>query len=332
MEKPYYLPKYSYPLIDLHCDVLSKVRTGTSIINGRRMGHCDLPRMKKGGVSAIVFSLFVFPKFTKEKNYRKKIDKQLNILQNTIENSNGEMKIALSPDDVRSNFHNGVASIIIEIEGLHPLDDGLGLLQKYYDMGVRIFTLTWNNSNAFATSSKEAFKNGIDPGLTGLGRQAVAEINRLGALIDLSHASDQTFFDVFELSKTPPILSHSCLRCFKNSSRNITDEQLILLAERSGVIGINFYTNFLSSKSMRYVTIDTIVEQMQYIKERVGVDVTAFGSDFDGISHLPKGIDDISDFPKIIEALESNGFTQDEIVKISGGNFLRVFGEVSSKQ
>ncbi|MBN1756360.1 membrane dipeptidase [bacterium] len=312
-----------FPLIDLHCDVLYALKDPRDFINGRKEGHCDLPRMIKGEVSAQVFSLFVSPRGKNTAEFRSEIDRQLELLYHIVEIGEGKIAIVKGVSELGENFENGIISVIIEIEGLHPLGDNLAMIEDYFHRGVRMFTLTWNNTNAFANAGWEVSRGQTDRGLTGLGRDAVREIGRLGGIIDLSHASDNTFQQVMEFSPYPPLVSHSCMRHFKSSSRNISDTMLHDLAQKRGVLGLNFYPGFLSSQKWSRISIKDMVVQMDYIKGNSGIGVLAFGSDFDGVSRLPQGVKDISYFPAILKAMDDYGFSEKEIALVAGGNFIR---------
>ena len=302
---------------DLHCDALSSVKNGKNLAKRRRKGHFDLIRMTEGGIWTEVLSIFVHPRWIPKNLWWRGVLKQITRLEQFIESGGGKVKLARSVSDVIENFENGVRSIVVEIEGLHPIEEKPERLEKLWDNGVRIFTLTWNNSNRFAHSAVE----NQDAGLTDDGRAMAKQITQLGGIIDLSHSSDRTFYDILDMGIVP-MLSHSCVRELKNSSRNATDDMVFKLGEVGGVIGVNFFTGFLSTKRYNEVSSDDIVAHIEKIIEIGGDKVPALGSDFDGVSHLPNDIVDASSFWKIAETLERHRFDLDIIEKIMGKNFL----------
>ncbi|RKZ30993.1 membrane dipeptidase, partial [bacterium] len=185
---------------------------------------------------------------------------------------------------------------------------------------------TWNNSNKWATSCMD--KTAQDKGLTPEGVEALAEINRLGGIIDLSHSGEKTFWDIMEQSEAAPICTHSCCRAIKDSPRNLTDEQIKSLIERGGVIGINFYTGFLSTKSHGEVVVADLVNHIEHIFELGGEKNAALGSDFDGVSHLPREMTDCTGIVAITEEMLRRGFEREVVIGVLGRNFLRIFKEI----
>ncbi|MCD6532375.1 membrane dipeptidase [bacterium] len=306
----------NYLTVDLHCDALSAVKDGRVLAEGRKGGHFDLPRMEKGGLWVQVLSIFVHPEWIPRSLWWKKVGEQVNRLHTALESSD-RWRLALSPGDVDENYRNGIRSLILEIEGLHPIEDDPDLLEKLWNFGVRIYTLTWNNSNRFAHSAKEY----QDRGLTDDGREIVREIDSLGGIVDLSHSSDRTFFEVVNMGIVP-MLSHSCVREIKNSTRNATRLMIEALGESGGVMGVNFFPGFLSSKSYGDVTSEDVVAHIERIIEYAGPEVPALGSDFDGVKRLPADIPDVASFWRVAQSLEEKGFDEDSIAGILGENFM----------
>jgi membrane dipeptidase len=224
-------------------------------------------------------------------------------------------------------------------------------------------TLTHANTNNWADSSGDMDKLEVvhHNGLTEFGKQVVAEMNRLGMMVDVSHVSDKTFWDVIEIAKAPPIASHSSCRALSNIPRNMTDEMIKALAKKGGTIQINFGCEFLSQKSadasawtnpelahkikglppderkkaakeieakMPRATLDDVVAHIDHVVKLVGVDYVGLGSDFDGVGCTPDGLDDNSKYPNLTRALMDKGYTAGDIAKIYGGNLLRVMRAV----
>jgi len=302
---------------DLHCDSLFAVKKGSSLANGRKKGHFDLPRMQSGCISCQVLSIFVHPRWIPKHLWWRKVEKQIAILHQALDAAPESWTLAKSPQEVSENRENGVKSLVLEIEGLHPLESNTGKLDELWEIGVRIYTLTWNNSNRFAHSASDD----QNAGLTEDGKAIVKEIIQRGGIIDLSHSSDRTFYDILDMD-IAPLLSHSCLRSIKNSSRNATDDMVRKLGETGGIIGINFFPGFLSTKSYKKVTSENLVEHIEMAIELGGENIAALGSDFDGVQALPDDIPDAASFWRIAETMNSHGISGNTISKVMGKNFL----------
>lgn len=236
--------------------------------------------------------------------------------------------------------------------------------EHFYDRGIRYITLTHSEVNHICDSSYDTERkwNGLSP----FGEEVVAEMNRLGIMVDISHVSDSAFYDVMKIAKAPAIASHSSCRHFRPGwERNMSDDMIKLLAKNGGVICINFGSSFLDTtfagswrKSNREIsdhlsrnnieegsdaaeiyrqqyrksnllgTVDDIVKHIDHAVNLVGVDHVAFGSDYDGVTHLPEGAQDVTGFPNIIYELLKRDYSEADIEKICGGNMLRVWSEV----
>jgi membrane dipeptidase len=214
---------------------------------------------------------------------------------------------------------------MLGIEGGHGLDHDLRQLEALRKLGVRMLTVTWNNSNLFACSAWRAAKSGRDSGLTALGRELVDEANRLGIILDLSHASGKTFWDVISLSRKPVVVSHSCAGFLQPHFRNLNDQQIKALAASGGLLGINFYPGFLGQRDGR-CGLERVAEHFAYVRELAGASCLAMGSDFDGVSKLPQGLEGPHRFPALLLKLRNRGFTAAELKAVAGGNFLRLLG------
>jgi len=310
------------PLIDLHADTLSTREDTSDFLSGWPKKHMDLPRMLEIGIWGEAFSLFVYPhtKGDAEPLWLETAEHELSNIHNAIDNSDGKFALATNADELLANRRNGAVSAIIEIEGLHSLGGDIGLMERFYKRGVRIFTLTWNNSNAWATSCMDA----ADTGLTASGRDAISEINRLGGLVDFSHSGEKTFWETIDMLERPPICTHSCCRALKDSSRNLTDNQIRAIVEHGGVIGVNFFPGFLSRKKYSAVTAADLVDHIEHIVDLGGAANVGLGSDFDGVSNLPGMTDCLGIVEVTIEMLR-RGHDEDLITGVLGRNFLRIF-------
>jgi len=356
-------------VIDTHTDTPLRILRGFKLGKRQETGHLDFIRMKEGGLDAVFFAVYV-PNDIDTLNPSKRAMRLLDAIYEEVEENKTLAKIAFTPDDIKRISQTGKRAVLIGIENGSPVESDLGLLRNYFRMGVRYITLTHMSNNYICDSSTD--KEPRWNGLSDFGKEMVQEMNRIGMIIDVSHISDEAFWDVIELSKSPVIASHSCCKAICDVPRNLSDEMIKALAENGGVLQINFYAGFLDPhygkvsqrlwdelrdklnkiakeiedpkklneerrklyfeirKELRKVpvpTIDVMIDHIDHIVKLVGIDYVGLGSDFDGISVAPVGIDDVSDLPLITYHLLKRGYTKKEIHKILGGNFLRVFEE-----
>jgi len=313
-----------YPVADLHCDAPMNLIKGKTLTD--KSSHLTIDRLKKGRVALQVFACFVPPTYHRQKA----IDYALNMIKLTktqISNHSSQMMLVTDNASWQECQKEKKIGVLLGIEGGHGIGDQAENLNMFYKEGVRILTLTWNNSNKFATSGMSAGKTKKDLGLTADGLQLVKLADTLGVIIDLSHSSEKTFWDVLKCTKRPPLASHSCARGLnkKFQFRNLNDVQITALAQAGGIIGINFYPGFLGGKR-KPVDINSVADQFEYIKNLAGVECLALGSDFDGIDEVPKGLEGPDKMPDLLKLLEKRGFTSDEVSKIALGNFIRYMG------
>jgi membrane dipeptidase len=221
-------------------------------------------------------------------------------------------------------------------------------LRDFFALGVRYMTLTHTNTNNWADSSGDIDKPEIKHhnGLTDFGKQVVAEMNRLGMMVDVSHVSDKTFWDALETSRAPVFASHSSCRALCNVARNMTDEMIVATAKQGGVIQINFYSAFLAQRSadadrlaeaaksvsdrpvLPPARLEDVVAHINHVVKIAGIDAVGIGSDFDGIKSVPTGLEDMSKSLNLTRALLEEGYSASDIRKIYGGNTLRVMTAV----
>ncbi|KAB7501520.1 Dipeptidase 1 [Armadillidium nasatum] len=234
--------------------------------------------------------------------------------------------------DILNAFENGKIASLIGVEGGHTINNSLAVLRTFYDSGVRYLTLTHNCNTAWAESALTFEKNStIDEveGLTDFGELVIGEMNRLGMLVDLSHTSDRTVNDALAVAAAPVIFSHSSARELCNSSRNVPDDILKKVKRNGGVVMVNFYPNFLTCSDN--ATIYDVIDHINHIRNVTGVDHVGLGSDFNGISKVPEGLEDVSKYPNLFaELLLDPSWTKDDLKKLAGLNFLRVFRLVES--
>lgn len=349
--------------VDTHADTPSeylKKPFDLSVVN--KEGHFDYPRMKTGQLDAEFFVAYV-PAKAAGPGAAAYCLRVMETIHQMVDQYPQWVRFAASTGDIRRIVGSGKRAILIGIEGGHAIEDSLDVLRAFYRLGARYMTLTHTNTNNWADSSGDKPKWG---GLNDLGRQVVLEMNRLGMLIDISHVSDDTFYDVIEVTKAPVIASHSSARGLAEHARNMTDDMLRAVPKNGGVVMVNFNPPFLSTEvaqaskareeklkaaraelkekygedTPEYEAADKalrdanplprvpwtrIVDHIDHIVKVAGIDHVGIGSDFDGISSIPEGMEDVSQLPKIREELKRRGYSQADIRKVMGENLMRAF-------
>lgn len=324
-------------VIDFHCDAILATLPDAAFIIGSGQkrtlaersteGHVDIPRLFDGGVDCQVFAHFIEPIYNPIAPQR--MLQIMGYFISEIEKNPEKMEIVTHAEEIYKN-HGKKISIIVGIEGGEAIDQDLRLLKVYHKLGLRTLTLCWNNRNAIADGVRwQRSKSG----LTEFGVSVVEECNKLGIIVDVSHITDPGFWDVLEVSKDPIIASHSNCRSLCPSMRNLSDEMIKALSERDGVIGINLGQFFLIEQKEvtngRIPTVETVVDHIDHIREVTGsVDNIGLGSDYDGFPNMAQGLEDVSKLPNLTKALVVRGYSDQEIEKILGGNFLRVIKRV----
>jgi membrane dipeptidase len=242
-------------LIDTHNDVPWRVVDGFDIGAGSKSGqaewHTDLTRLRAGGLGAVFFVAYVSKEHVEGNRSAHRTLELIDAIRHDIVGRYpNDFALATNAREIEEARKAGKIAALIGIEGGHAIEDDLGLLRQYYNLGVRYMTLTHTNTNSWAVSSGDATKAGVQHhgGLTDFGRQVVREMNRLGMMVDISHTADATFEDVLAVSTAPIIASHSSSRALANHPRNLTDAMIADLAKQGGVVQINFNCGFLSEK------------------------------------------------------------------------------------
>lgn len=352
--------------IDSHIDTLQRVLIDNADIGQRSShGHADLPRLREGGVNAPFFALWVPTYYKGSEAVRRTLDLR-DAMQHVLDSHPDQIELALNAADIGRITRSGKIAAILTIEGGHQIDDDLAVLRVYYRLGIRSMTLSHFRNNNWADSSTDKPAHN---GLTEFGKNVVREMNRLGMIVDVSHISDKTFYDALAVTTKPVIASHSSCRALSDVPRNMTDDMIRALAKNGGVIGINFGEGFLNPKDAEllksavnsiakepaltgkalddyaakqfrdefehprksYSTIDDAVAHIDHAVKLAGIDHVGIGSDFDGISAPPKGLEDISKMPALAAALRKKGYSEQDVRKIFGENTLRVIREVAGK-
>jgi len=323
-------------LIDTHNDVPNERRgddreaPGFDIGLSDPLAHTDLPRLKQGGVGAVFFVSYVDAKFAGNGAYARGMGFVESIHHDLVERYPNDFMLARTAAEIEAAHKQGKIAALIGLEGGHAIEDSLDKLREFYRRDVRYMTLTHANTNNWADSSGDIGKPGVmrHNGLTDFGKEVVREMNRLGMMVDISHVADKTFWDALEVSRAPLIASHSSCRALANVSRNMTDEMIVALARKGGVIQINFNCGFLTTENPPHATLADVVAHIDHVRKIAGIDALGIGSDYDGVHCTPVGLEDVSKYPNLTRALLEKGYSAADIDKIYGGNFLRVMRAV----
>ncbi len=316
-------------VLDSHCDTPSQIyRNNLDLSKDNLNTHVDFPKLKRGGVGGAFFALYIPAEMDPEPDrafsYAKGL---LEGVRNCIKANPERAALAISEEQAFENQRKGKFSIFVGLENASPIGESMDRLEWFYDAGVRYITLCHTGNNLLCDSSATAEKrwNGLSP----FGREAVAEMNRLGILVDVSHISDAAFYDVLECSSKPVVATHSCCRALADHPRNMADEMIKALASAGGVIQINFYPVFLDSYYEKSnPSYRRIADHIDHVVQLVGIDHVGLGSDFDGIEITPEGMSDISHFYKIFDELRLRGYSEPSLRKIASGNFFRILNQI----
>jgi membrane dipeptidase len=324
-------------LIDTHNDIPSFTVDGADIGNAPK-NETDIPRLKQGGVGAIFFSVYVDSKYASSNQSANRALQMIDtVKQDIIARYPETFQLALTADDIVKAHKKHKIAALMGLEGGHAIEDSPRLLRDYYRLGIRYMTLTHTNTNNWADSSGDIDKQEVahHNGLTPLGKDIVREMNRLGMMVDISHVADKTFYDALEVSSAPLLASHSSARAVTNAPRNMTDDMLRALAHKGGVVQVNFFCSFINQQAADapknaqvHAYLADVVAHIDHIRQVAGIDAIGIGSDFDGISCAPEGLEDVSKFPSLTRALLEKGYTSSDIKKIYGGNTLRLMRQV----
>jgi membrane dipeptidase len=319
--------------------------------------HTDIPRLVKGGVGAQFWSAYVPAETRKKGTAVRDTLEQIDVIRRMVKAYPDTFEMASTADDIVRIRKAGKIASLIGVEGGHSIDNSLGVLRMYYELGVRYMTLTHSETIDWADSATDKPKSN---GLSEFGERVVLEMNRLGMLVDISHVSEATMKHAIRVSKAPVIASHSSAYALAEHPRNVPDEVLKLVAKNDGVVMVNFYSGFILPEGARAMqdmfqaaralkekypdekefraalrawtkehpvptgSVHNVVDHIEHIIKVAGVDHVGLGSDFDGIGTVPKQLEDVSCYPYITQELLNRGHSKEEIIKVLGGNLLRV--------
>jgi membrane dipeptidase len=292
--------------------------------------HADIPKLQSGGLNAPFFAAYTSGYYDNNPRSISRTLALINALYWTEEQNPNDLRITTATKEIRQAVRDNKIAAVPTIEGAYSMEEGnaIGLLHQYNDLGIRAIGFNWNYSNALGEGADRVYgdpdRTPSEGGLTDLGAEVAREMNKLGIVIDVSHMSRNTFWDVMKVTEAPVIASHSGVNAIKNHQRNLTDEQLIALKENDGVINIVFYPVFLTDNPQGYV--EDVVDHIDYAVNLIGIDHVGLGSDFDGAA-MPADLQDASQLPEITKELVKRGYTKPEIEKILGKNTLRVIQE-----
>ncbi len=308
-------------LVDAHCDTISVLLDKDKKLYSNDL-HLDIERLRHLGSYVQFFAAFVDPIYGSAYAMKRAvaiIDKYYS----ELEDNNNYIMHCNNFVDIEKTINDNKIASILSIEGGEALLGQIASLRIFFKLGVRSICLTWNYRNEIADGVLDSSSGG---GLTPFGFKVISEMNHLGMLIDLSHISKRGFNDVLSFTKSPVIVSHSNSRKLCNHKRNLDDWQLKAVKRNGGAIGINFYPDFLHESGT--ASIKDIVKHIEYMSGLIGTDYIGLGSDFDGIEKTPVDLCGVQSIYRVIDELGKLNYSDEDIKKISGLNFLRVIKEV----
>lgn len=328
-------------------------------------GDFDYIKSKRGGLDAPFMSIYIPAEFQKSGGAKKLADSLINLVVKITNSFPTKFALANNPSDIKDNFSKGLISLPMGIENGAAIEKKLENIDYFFERGIRYITLTHGKDNAICDSSYDSTKtwNGLSP----FGRKVISKMNSVGMMIDISHVTDEAFYQVIEISRTPVIASHSSPRKFTPGfERNMSDDMIIKLAESNGLILINFGSSFVNELSNKkfdqidrkvenwkiknkindikkinkfknriieeekpFATIEDVINAIDHVVKLVGIDHVGFGSDFDGLGNtLPYNLKNVSEYPNIILGLLKKNYSEEDIEKICYKNLFRTWNEI----
>ncbi len=359
------------PLVDGHNDLPWRIRED-SVAKGnvdaydlrrRTPGHTDLARLRAGLIGAQFWSVYV-PGEYRDSGFARVQLEQIDIARRIIERYPERLTLALTSGGIRRSFREGKIASLIGMEGGHAIENSLGALRAYYDLGARYMTLTHNVTLDWADAALDSARHN---GLTAFGDSVVWEMNRLGMLVDLSHVSPATMSDALNVTRAPVIFSHSAARALVDVPRNVPDSILRRLPANGGVVMVTFVPPFVSSAVLQHemserptvvqlrqqygndtvaikraidtwraanppprATLSQVVDHIEHIRRVGGADHVGIGGDFDGISETVEGLEDVASYPTLFAELIRRGWSDTDLKKLAGENVLRAFARTEA--
>lgn len=323
--------------------------------------HTDIPRLRKGGLGAQFWAAFVPCSAMRDGGCVRIALEQIDVVHRMAARWPETFALARSPEDIERARQNGRIASLIGIEGGHAIENSPAVLRTFHKLGASYMTLTHSDSTDWCDAATDAPKhNGLAP----FGREVVAEMNRLGMLVDVAHTSIKAMHDVLDVSRVPIVNSHSGALALASHPRNIPDETIQRIAAGGGLVMINFYSGLLYPPAAEATarmfdvdrelrarnpdpndyarardaywaahpvprgTVHNLVDHIDHVAKVAGIDHVGLGSDFDGVGTTPEQVDDVSCYPFITQALLDRGYAKPDVRKILGGNLMRVFRQV----
>jgi membrane dipeptidase len=357
-----------HPVIDGHNDLPWAIRESATAprdvvaydLRQRTAGHTDLERLREGGVGGQFWSVYVpFERVAASTQLE-----QIDIARRVIARYPDALAFAASADEVERAMRAGRVASLLGMEGGHAIENSLGALRAFYDLGVRYMTLTHSKTLDWADSATDEARHG---GLTRFGEEVVREMNRLGMLVDLSHVSPATMEDALRVSEAPVIFSHSSARAVCDHPRNVPHEVLRALKANDGVVMVTFVNAFVSNEFARAsmplwkeydervsrlpdpaarqalwqelkarmpaikVTLGEVADHVEHVRKVAGVEHVGLGGDYDGNDAWPEGLEDVSGYPRLFAELLSRGWSEEDLARLANGNILRVMRQAEAE-
>ncbi|GAA0678009.1 dipeptidase [Rheinheimera tangshanensis] len=347
-------------IIDTHIDVPYRLYDDwEDVTKATKRGEFDYPRAKAGGLNAPFMSIYIPSSYEKKGGGYLLANQLIDNMEALVGRAPDKFAMAYNSADLAKHFKEGKISLALGMENGTPIEGKLENLQHFYDRGIRYITLAHSESNHIADSSYDLRRQW--KGLSPFGKELVKAMNETGVMIDISHVSDDAFYQAVAISKVPVIASHSSLRAFvPGFERNMDDDMIKALAKNGGVIQINFGSAFVVSAANQwglqrdgafkasgqtdkdaftaeykkknpypFASLEKVLDHIDYVKNLVGIDYVGIGSDFDGVGDsLPEQLKDVSMYPNLIRGLLERGYTEQDIEKVLSGNTLRVWRAV----
>jgi len=325
--------------------------------------HTDIPRLKEGRVGAQWWSVYV-PASIPEDEAVKRTMEQIDFVYRMAEKYPDEFEMAYTADDVERIFADGKIASLIGMEGGHSISNSLATLRMFYDLGARYMTITHSRTLDWVDAAGDEPQHN---GLSEFGEEVIREMNRLGMAVDLSHVTPATMKNAIEVSEAPVMFSHSNARAISHHPRNVPDDVLQLLPEKDGLVMVTFVESFTSEELRQWYaersgyrakieslyagqpnmiqekmqewmdenempksTLEQVADHIDHIRDQVGVDHIGIGGDYDGVSSLPRGLEDVSTYPDLFAELLKRGYSEEDLRKIAGENMLRVLRGVEA--
>ncbi|MFN7139286.1 MAG: dipeptidase, partial [Limisphaerales bacterium] len=354
------------PVIDGHNDLPWQFRKKGNDLNAfditqdtsRHKLVTDIPRLRAGGVGGQFWSVYIPPTMTGSVAVRAVLE-QIDIVHRMIERYPEHFELALTADDIERIHRSGKIASLIGMEGGHSIDNSLAMLRMTHALGARYMTLTHMRSLDWADAATDEPKAN---GLSEFGEQVIAEMNRLGMLVDISHVSDKTMHHVLRVTKAPVIFSHSSVRALCDHGRNVPDDVIKLLPKNGGVLMVNYMPGYLTERGRVHAVarqteqrrledlhgtdrakyeadfakwqqknprpqaaaLKDVADHIDHVRKVAGIDYVGLGADYEGFDGPPTGLEDVSTYPALLAELMNRGYSPEDIKKVAGGNILRV--------